>query len=156
MCKYYLCYNIYTSLSPTPCLTLRICLAHMSANLPDSGYKKANAVLWLLAKALRVLPFTIQHTCNEKSSHITLYNNDIRIFQTVQLPRSVSPLIAAATIQGFPTHKGQTTTEQITVQHRLSWNVLSLFLMQQTKGMPGYAYVLYVDDTSWKNNSSDI
>jgi hypothetical protein len=29
-------------------------------------------------------------------------------------------------------------------------------LMQQTKGMPGYAYVMYVDDTTWENNSSDI
>jgi allantoicase len=29
-------------------------------------------------------------------------------------------------------------------------------LMQQTKGMPGYAYVIYVDDTSWKNNYPDI
>jgi hypothetical protein len=117
MCKYYLCYNIYTSLSHTPCLTLQICLVRMSENLRDSGHKRANAVLWFLANVLRVLPFAIQQTCNEKSSHITFYNNDTRIFQAVQLPRSVSPLIVAARIQVFPTHKGQTTTEQISVSH---------------------------------------
>jgi hypothetical protein len=29
-------------------------------------------------------------------------------------------------------------------------------LMRQTKEMLGYAYVMYVDDTTWKNNSSGI